>query len=313
MSAQIGLRVQRIEFRLRAVDAIDLGPSPGSTLRGAVASSLLSRYQCEATVGQPDHWRRCPTCHLLRPAAPDASRGRDLPRPYAIEPGRRRAAAGERWSFSLTLIGSATQFHEDVVAAVASAASAGIGRTRGRSTVLSARWISPVTGASVILRDDPIVPSRVAPVSALRLVFHTPLRLTDRGRLVRRLTLSVLVQRLIERLETLSVQYGHDPPSPEFWHGLRRELGPVAVAAELVEDRTAWHDAWSGSRRTATITPTGGLVGSAVWRGDLSRLVQWLRWGEALHVGKSAVKGDGWFSVETADMRGWRCPAVDGG
>lgn len=304
MTARTGLRAQRLEFQLVAVDPIDLGRSPGSTLRGALVASLREGWPCDPPARDAYHWRECPTCLLLGAVEPAFHRGRDLPRPYAIEPRTNRAEAGEVWSFSLTLIGCAAQFEAMVVEAVAAAAGRGIGRKRGRSLLLTTRWISPTGGAPLTVLDDATLPMADLPTHALALTFHTPLRLIQHGRLVRQPHLDVLVQRLFERLEALSVQYGSDPPAPEMWQHHRRETELVASAAELLDDRTHWHDAWSGSKRTATVTPTGGLVGSAVWRGDLTPLLPWLRWGEALHVGKNAVKGDGWFSVESVAERG---------
>jgi hypothetical protein len=33
------------------------------------------------------------------------------------------------------------------------------------------------------------------------------------------------------------------------------------------------------------------------WEGDVTRLRPWLLWGQSLHVGKDAVKGNGWYQV----------------
>jgi hypothetical protein len=42
----------------------------------------------------------------------------------------------------------------------------------------------------------------------------------------------------------------------------------------------------------------GGFAGQAVFTGALSPdLRELLAWGEIIHVGKNAVKGDGWYTI----------------
>ena len=38
-------------------------------------------------------------------------------------------------------------------------------------------------------------------------------------------------------------------------------------------------------------------MGRAVYHGDLKPLLPWVLMGQSVHVGKSAVKGDGWYEV----------------
>ena len=44
-------------------------------------------------------------------------------------------------------------------------------------------------------------------------------------------------------------------------------------------------------------TPIGGLVGQVTLAGDLAPLRELLVWGSLIHVGKNAVKGDGWYMI----------------
>lgn len=54
----------------------------------------------------------------------------------------------------------------------------------------------------------------------------------------------------------------------------------------------------SGSRRRGNATEIGGTLGHVTWQGNLTPLLPWLYWGQSLHVGKDAVKGDGWYRIE---------------
>jgi hypothetical protein len=293
---RVGLRVRRLAFELSARDEVDLGRNPGSALRGAIAAAMTNRW-CAGAIGEDaEHWRRCPACFLLTGTDPGWPRGRDLPRPYAIEPGPPQIAAGERWRFSMTLIGPAIELAEALADAVSDAAARGIGRGRGRSTLIEASWVSPVGEGSELDLDDSSSGPLDGAVEELAVSLLTPLRLTDGGALVRRPDLIALMRRLLERLAALNALYGTEEVGATEWQERTAALVPVAAAAELTRDATRWVEAWSGSRRTGGVTPTGGLVGEVVWRGAIAPLVPWLRWAAAVHVGKNAVKGDGWLT-----------------
>ena len=73
--------------------------------------------------------------------------------------------------------------------------------------------------------------------------------------------------------------------------------------ARLVQDFTQWVDLKSGSRRLGRATPAGGFVGVATYeagRETWQALLPYLLWGQEVHVGKSATKGDGWYEVRIA-------------
>ena len=65
----------------------------------------------------------------------------------------------------------------------------------------------------------------------------------------------------------------------------------------MADERTRWVDVVSYSSRTRQRTPIGGLVGAVTLEGDLADLRELLVWGSLIHVGKNAVKGDGWYTI----------------
>ena len=71
-----------------------------------------------------------------------------------------------------------------------------------------------------------------------------------------------------------------------------------AERARLTRDETRWVDVASYSSRQRRATPIGGFVGRATYEGDLAALRELLVWGEIVHVGKNAVKGDGLYRIE---------------
>jgi hypothetical protein len=71
-----------------------------------------------------------------------------------------------------------------------------------------------------------------------------------------------------------------------------------AAAVRTVAEETRWVELRSYSTRQRRATPIGGLVGSVAFSTDDWRpYLPWLVWGQFTHVGKDAVKGDGWYRV----------------
>jgi CRISPR-associated endoribonuclease Cas6 len=68
----------------------------------------------------------------------------------------------------------------------------------------------------------------------------------------------------------------------------------------VVNEQTHWVDVVSYSSRTRERTPIGGLIGQVTLAGDLGGLRELLVWGSLVHVGKNAVKGDGWYTIMAA-------------
>jgi hypothetical protein len=130
------------------------------------------------------------------------------------------------------------------------------------------------------------------PTDRLTLTLQTPLRLIDDRQLVKQLTLRPLIQRLMRRLDDLAIAYGEGPLAIDF-----QSLLAIAAQIQTSDDQTRWVDVVSYSSRQHNRTPIGGLVGRISFRGDLGPLRELLVWGQLIHVGKNAVKGDGWYQV----------------
>jgi hypothetical protein len=336
-------KAHRLRFITEVQDAIELNEHQGSAIRGALFHALRGRFcgnkearECAAC----PLVATCPVATLVSTLKTESPRGRDVPRPYAVQPplpdqgghlfeddrGRLffRYQPGEQFEFGLTLYAQALQLFPYVVLAAKAFGQQGIGRRVGREDgrwrrgTLAIREIwaeNPLTGERqpvlaegddrVQVPDIPITHRQIdelsVPIPGERVVlrFLTPARIVEDGRLVKpeAFHFKPLLQRLLDRLESLSRDFSITKLSVDF--------GGLAEAAErdvrVVENRLMWEELRSYSTRQRRDTPTSGLLGMVTLEaGDWSPFWPWLAWGQFVHVGKDAVKGNGWYELEEA-------------
>jgi hypothetical protein len=170
---------------------------------------------------------------------------------------------------------------------------AAVNGLNGQSSVVLRQGASMVTVPDLPLTHEQIL-ARAGhlPRQRLTVCFLTPTRIIEQGGLLRRPVFRPLMQRLHGRLRALTSEYTSTPCDFDF-----RELLDQAEAVRVVEDHTRWVDLDSYSTRQKRSTPRGGFVGSATFAGELEPFLPWLVWGEVVHVGKDAVKGNGLYRL----------------
>jgi hypothetical protein len=310
-----GMSVQHLRFTIQPTESIVFADQPGSALRGALYQALSEHFCSEPFQPvTPDHQHHCPVCWLMALEDPIYQRGRDIPRPLTIEPPTRLTFhRGEAFSFGLSLVGRARDLLPYLARAVDWMGHAGVGRGRGRFRLTRIDETNPLIDAERLLMDGrrvltptlAITPPRVAEAAAalsgerITLHFVTPTRLLAEGRLVKRPDPAVLVARLLERCQNLAVHHaeGDDRPAQADWKQAALTLVESARALKQAYDDTEWVEVFSGSRRHGHATPISGFTGTVRWEGDVTPLGEWLLWGQSLHVGKDAVKGNGWYRI----------------
>jgi hypothetical protein len=299
---------------------LELDDNAGSQIRGALVGALWERFcanQAASTCTGCPLTLVCPVVTLIAPMRAEGEPGSEQrPRPYVTRPPTgRRYAPGERLTFGLALFGRAVPLFPYLVMAAQGLEASGLGRPlaanrghRGKLTIEQIAAVHPLRGTQQPLYvcgqpqvqmpglpvDAEEVESHAAtlPADRLTLTLRTPLRLIDDQRLVKTLTLRPLLQRLMRRLDDLAIAYGAGPLKLDF-----RALLAIAETVRTVDDRTHWIDVVSYSSRQRSRTPIGGLVGQVTFAGDLGPLRELLVWGQLIHVGRNAVKGDGWYQI----------------
>lgn len=321
-----GLSAYRLEVAAEVRSPVLLNEHKGSALRGALVHALRGRF-----CAQPQ-WRgpcsgcalvaRCPVAELIGTPSPDGARGSEAARGYTVQPPldteHTLYERGEELRFGITLYGNAIALFPYVVMGLAEMEREGLGRRdranefrRGQLALRQVESVHPLRAtrtrlssvdvATVAPPEDATTHAQVlahamgATPGRITLKLMTPTRLTHRGCLVDpgELTLAVLIGRLLERLESLWNSFGPGPLRLDY-------AGLVALAAEArpIANETRWLDLRSYSTRLGRATPIGGLIGQATWEmDDWGPLLPWLLWGQWTHVGKNAVKGDGWYAL----------------
>jgi len=330
----------RLRFVAEVQTPIELNEHQGSAIRGALFHALLDRFCTNRQAGECAACplvTTCPVAFLVSTLNPQSERGRDVPRPFTVQPplpgsghpveqGDRlffRYRAGEPLEFGLTLYAQALQLFPYVVLAVSEFERSGIGRKveqadgrwqRGRLAVRKVWAENPLTGERqpVLRAGDRLVQVPDIPISHQQITDYV-LRITPP---VSRLTLHFLTPtRLVEHGHLLKPETFHFRP---FFQRLMERLealsrhfsdtplvfddprGLIAAAGQVrvVENRLRWEELRSYSTRRRAESPISGLLGPVTLEtADWSPFLPWLAWGQFTHVGKDAVKGNGEYRV----------------
>lgn len=319
MSELFNIQAHLLQFDCQAETAIHLNAAAGGQIRGALWSAL-SKMVCPdpAARTNPDHQRHCPLCRLMHLETVSA-RGINPARPFAIRPPlnprieqAQILEAGHCFNFQIVLFGDAEGYIPYIVQAVYRVGQLGIGTGRGRFSLLSVKEINPFTkaiatlhvaGTSLQPATQPILPTDIQamveqlPTDRLGIHFLTPVQITQEGRTLKSLQLPSIIARLLERCQAIESVYSDTNESHETWRDRHFNLSQIAANLQVERDDTRWVDVWSRSGRTGHLDNIGGLVGTITFVGDIAPLQHWLAYGELLHVGKNAVKGNGWYAI----------------
>lgn len=307
-----------LRFHCRATTEIAAPPHKGSMVRGALFGSLRGDFCVTpgAQVCTDSQVRQaCPVCSLFATADEESTRGVEVARPCTVEPpldARTLYRHGDTFSFGITLFGDARPLLPYVVLGVRRMGELGIGnrqRAAGKFAIDRITACDPVLGTTEDIYTDgnrtvqtPTVAVTHAGIlaageqlgvsAAVTVELLTPLRLIVEKRLVKRLTFPLLLRRVLRRLTDLSETATGTHPGFDHVTLLQQ-----AEAVQVAEDRTRWVEVLSYSSRQGRSTPVGGLEGEITFRGDLRPFVPWLQWASVTHVGKDAIKGDGWVRM----------------
>ena len=309
-------------FITEVVTPLELDEHSGSALRGSLFDSVWGRFctnRTSPTCAECSLNTLCPVSALVAPLREENPRGRDIPRPYVIIPpleGSRYYAPGETLTFGLTLFGNIIQLLPYIMLSLNTFEMAGLGKRlstgkRGRFKIKQVDSYHPLHGERQTIYRSGKAQVGVAALSVtaadvrakaatlskdkIALTFLTPMRLKDQDHFIDQIAFRPLLHRLLERFDALQVEYGN---GQEHTFEERKQFVDLAAQVRCIEDRTRWEELKSFSHRTRQSSPLSGFLGCATFAGDLTPFLELLIWGELIHVGKSCVKGNGWYRIE---------------
>jgi hypothetical protein len=320
-----GVTIYRLLFTIEVVTPLELEAYPGSALRGSLYDAVWQRFctnKAAPTCADCPLHTFCPVSALVAPLRDEYARGRDIPRPYVIQPPpgpARRYEPGETLQFGLTLFGSIIDLLPYILLASDTLERAGLGRKsaeqnwqRGTFKIQRVEAEHPFTGEKECLYERgkalvnvPVLAVNAAdiqaraaslPLEQVTLHFLTPTRLIQHGRLVLRPAFTPLIHRLLERLYALNAAYNAEQRDTLTFEE-QTQLLSQADQVQCLVDQTTWYQLESHSRRLKRSTYISGLLGEATFAGELAPFRELLVWGELIQVGKNAVKGSGWYRL----------------
>jgi len=329
----------RLRFECEVITPLRLNEHTGSAIRGSFFHALWDQFcmnhDAPACPACP-LVAACPVAFLVSTLDPKSDRGANVPRPYTVQPpldGKTDYAPGDMLTFGLTMYARALNLFPYVVLAMQRLEHGGLGKRvaanggrRGQFHIRRVWAENPLTGENrevlrqgetmVQVPDVPITHEQILncqwPIDNCQLTIEllTPLRLIDNGQLVKRMAFRPFVQRLHQRLRQLAAEYSDTPVTFDLRTAMDR-----AEAVRVVRDETGWVELESYSTRLGRATPIGGLIGRVTFEGDPSLCSgQGLRpfwpellWGQFTHVGKDAVKGNGWYQFSNAKCQISKC------
>ncbi len=321
-----GLVTHHFLFTTEVVTPIEVDEHCGAALRGSLFEAVWRRFctnkASPACATCPLH-TVCPVSALVAPLREEHLRGRDVPRPYILLPPlaseKRRYQRGETLIFGLTLLGSIMQLLPYIMLSIDILESAGLGRKlkehyggRGSFKVQRVESYHPFNGERQVIyetgkplvgtptfsvtKDDVATRAALFSTKCITINFLTPTRLVDHEQVLHHIVFRPLVQRLLERLCALEEEYGTGDSHPSLVRC--QELLQLAETVQCVDDATSWEEVQSYSHRQKRLMPISGFQGRTTFAGDLKPFLELLAWGELIHIGKSVVKGNGWYKIE---------------
>lgn len=306
----------RLSVLAEAKDYISLPPYQGGTLRGAFG------YALKGAVCTFEN-RECGDCLLKdkcvysyvfeTPLPADAEVLRlypYAPHPFVIGPMANSAGGkhhpGSQIRFGMTLVGRAMEYLPYFAYAFIRMGKAGIGKGRGRFHI-SQIDVTDEKGDKVetVFQNEKLsapetvldygIAEKLADIynpETVSVSFRTPLRVKYRGHFHDVPEFHILVRNLLRRLSNLLYFHCGQRIDLPFAEIIKR-----AESVEMIENQTRWFDWKRYSGRQHKPMKMGGIVGRAIYKGNLTEFLPMLVMGTWINIGKGTSFGLGSYTV----------------
>lgn len=302
-------RFYRLRFHFTARDTIHFPTGkPGNILRGAFGT-IFRELAC---LPQCDDARTCSTrrtCAYARTFEPESlgegpSGLADWPRPFVFRASHldgRTLHPRDHFHFDVHLFQLQGPTIAYFVLTFAQLAKEGLGPGRGRAFLTAVDQLDLAGVRLTRLFDGEkfcgtaeVEPSWVpldaadGPISRIQVRFLTPTELKAAHQIAARPEFGILMNRVRDRLSTLSALYGEGPLEVDF-----AAFGARASRVQMTSCRLADVHTMRLSTRTGQTHPLDGFVGVAEYEGDLAEFVPYLEAAHYSGVGRQTTWGKG--------------------
>ncbi|MCA0351636.1 MAG: CRISPR system precrRNA processing endoribonuclease RAMP protein Cas6 [Chloroflexi bacterium] len=304
------LPLVHLRFAYRFMAETRLPRWKGALLRGGWGRALSKVFCIPTCENVSDCQVACPYRNLFAPEAPQNQLVgvREAPRPFIVRPPldeQTQFSIGDRLSFDLILIGSAERHVIPIIAAFEHLGRLGLGEDRAMAELSQVDSFSSQRQQFIPLLKDGQwfgMAAQLQPQffldhaqrfeSRWQLQFVTPTRLKQQGQLARQFDLPLIVGAALRRIQQMNSLYGTKP-----WNCDLDRLFNQARAAQFEAAHTRWVEWGRTSAATGQNMQFGGVVGTIDFSRITPELTALLLMASALHIGKAAVFGNGWFRL----------------
>ncbi len=318
------LTISKFQFNLSPLEEIHLPVYKGSTLRGGFGHAF-KRVVCIQRGKECGDCMVKSTCvysYIFETSPPEDTAVlrlyKNVPHPFVIEPpltSQRLFKKGEELTFKLILIGKAIQYLPYFIYTFDELGRIGIGRGKGKFHLKSVTSEIEESGREErredmgrngviysgedktlhnrfrVLTAKDILPSDNTP-SGIEIEFLTPARMVFNERFVAKLEFHHLIRTLLRRVSSLSYFHCGELFELDF-----KAFIEMAESIKCTDRDLRWYDWQRYSARQDTRMKMGGVMGKAVFEGDLEEFMPLITLGEYVHVGKGTVFGLGKYRV----------------
>lgn len=302
---------QKFSIKIKALDDLFLPNYKGSTFRGGFGNAF-KRVVC------PLKEQQCNECPLREKCvyfyvfetSPDENsmilnmnKYEKVPHPFVIEPPLQSdllVKKLETISFGLILIGNALDYLPYFIYTFERLGEIGIGKGRGKFSLVSVNAEEKVVYNKGILIKTPIKKIEIFDkfsennqIISLSLRFLTPVRIKYNRDFVDDLDFHILIRNLLRRLSLL----GFFHCGKQSFSFNIKDLINLSENIKKVQSNLKWFDWERYSSRQKTKMFMGGLVGEVTYEGDITPFIEILKAGEILHVGKGTSFGLGKYEL----------------
>ncbi|MEK0291266.1 CRISPR system precrRNA processing endoribonuclease RAMP protein Cas6 [Caldifermentibacillus hisashii] len=306
------------EFQILQVAAVykvgkngmQLPPYQGSTFRG-VFGHVFKEVACTCP-NQNIHLEHCPYAYIFETGPHENNQkiisSQDIPRPFIIQGENSNKlifAPGEQFGITITIFGKAIQYIQYFIYVLYHMGERGFGKGRQKAELQQVFLVDEngdfreqiyshekIHYGGQILNSEKIF-SVLKQVSGCQLFFITPTRLKYQSHYYDTPEFHIIFRAAVRRITSL-LYYHHNGLQLDVDY---KELFNRAEDVKLVGNEVSWYDWERYSNRQKERMKLGGIIGKAVYEGDLELFIPWLQLTEWTHIGKNTTFGLGKIKV----------------